>query len=125
MRPGSLLLASAAALAPGVRGGPSPPLDNGTTADVAAFEDGVVTLPILPHRHVVERRRRELGLAPSGDGGDAPPYDRIPTRRHARGTRGAAAGDGTRGGGRGLAIQQIGALYQGYGTHYSEFTVLS
>jgi len=123
MRPGSLLLASAAALSLGARVGSTAPSDGGIIGGAAdgagrdqARGDGVVTLPILSHRHVVERRRRELGLAPSGDDyghGDrgAPPHDRIPRY----GTRGV--------GGRDLAIQQIGALYQGYGTHYIDLWV--
>jgi len=133
MRPGSLLLASAAALSLGACGGSSPPPSDlvggraaGAAVDVDAGRDepgraageedggGIVTLPLLSHRHLVERRGRELGEDEEGRA-----YDRIP-RRYTRGA-GASGADGGGDGGRGLAIQQIGALYQGYGTHYSEF----
>ena len=132
MRPGSLLLASAAALSLGACGGSPPPSDlvggraAGAAVDVDAGRDepgraageedggGIVTLPLLSHRHLVERRGRELGEDEEGRA-----YDRIP-RRYTRGA-GASGADGGGDGGRGLAIQQIGALYQGYGTHYSEF----
>jgi hypothetical protein len=88
--------------------------------------NGLLTFPLLSHDHVVERRRREL-LA---DGYDIDPtrhrldHDRIPLHRGGVDDSEFATGDGGHDH-RSLSNlkQQIGALYQGYGTHYMDLWV--
>lgn len=56
--------------------------------------DGILTLPVLPHQHVLTRHLNERGLANETDTDDATDD-----------------------------IEQITALYQGYGTHYVDLWI--
>ena len=103
------------------------------------IETGAVTHPLIPHRAHLDRRRRELREKRGSDLDDAEELMmKLPPRpgvsRHSltpenledigssRGLmiRGGGAGGGT--GTRALQ-QQMGALYQGYGTHYIDLWV--
>jgi len=66
---------------------------------VVSHEDGVVTLPLVPH-HVQKARRRLQGNTEF-------PKEERPTRYHRR-------LDGE------LKAEQVAALFQGYGTHYAD-----
>ncbi|KAL7446619.1 hypothetical protein ACHAXM_011641 [Skeletonema potamos] len=70
---------------------------------LAESDDGLMRLPILTHDEVVNRRRREL-RARGGDVDLDEDFER--GHRHL-----------------GNSAQQLGALYQGYGTHYVDLWV--
>lgn len=79
---------------------------------------GGVSHPLLPHHSLLARRRRELrSLGLTEDEADAD-VDRI--AREARSSRPAEYPQRSR---TAQATQQIGALYQGYGTHYVDVWV--
>lgn len=88
-------------------------------------ETGTITHPLIPHRAHLERRRREL-REKFGAEYDASLPPRPHTSRHSQTPRGGGEAivsslrSGNDGGGRGERDlqQQMGALYQGYGTHY-------
>lgn len=83
---------------------------------------GILSFPLLNHHHVVERHRRELKAA----GHDVDPtrhrlnHDRIYHRHH-----GNTSVQNNSDPNRSLVSpkQQVGALYQGYGTHYMDLWV--
>jgi len=98
---------------------------NAEHAVVRNLETGTISHPLINHAAQLERRRRELrerrGAVGDEDGsGDASAPFRLPERprtsRHST-TPSAASRLRSAGGDRALQ-QQMGALYQGYGTHY-------
>ena len=103
------------------------------------IETGAVTHPLIPHRAHLDRRRRELREKHGSDLDDAEDLMmKLPPRpgvsRHSltpenledigssRGLMIRGGGVGGRTGTRALQ-QQMGALYQGYGTHYIDLWV--
>lgn len=98
-------------------------------------ETGIVTYPLIPHRAHLDRRRRELHDQQQYDGTAAgfeidtslPP--RPHASRHSQTPNNEAIVSATislRGGDRDAERslqQQMGALYQGYGTHYVDLWV--
>lgn len=76
-------------------------------------DSGILSFPLLTHDHVVNRRRRELKLSSSARQ-DEPSYDRIPRNHNLRQLASSSSQP---------AQQQLGALYQGYGTHYIDIWV--
>lgn len=88
-------------------------------------ETGTITHPLVPHREHLARRRRELTEL-HGDELDLTLPPRPHTSRHSssNSNNNGNINDGTllRGGGRQLQ-QQMGSLYQGYGTHYVDLWV--
>mmetsp|Transcript_11167 Transcript_11167/g.33070 ORF Transcript_11167/g.33070 Transcript_11167/m.33070 type:complete len:745 (-) Transcript_11167:493-2727(-) len=117
-----LLLASGASVCAG--SAPSPP--ESSTANVhmghealrggAVRQDGdaggVMTLPLMPHRTLLERRRRERRLMGLPD--DSNLFEEGPAPRARRSLDDLRYKPGH---------QQVGALYQGYGTHYVDLWV--
>ena len=74
--------------------------------------DGIISFPLLTHHHVVERRRRELLLHEDTNlSFSLDDEDRIPINNNLRHLS------------EHHAQQQLGALYQGYGTHYIDIWV--
>lgn len=67
----------------------------------------ILSFPLLSHHHIIERRRRELLLLSSSSNNvqeeDSNNIRHLATKQHAQ--------------------QQLGALYQGYGTHYIDIWV--
>ena len=77
-------------------------------------DDGIISFPLLTHHHVVERRRRELLHGDTNLSSlslDNDDEDRIPINNNLRHLS------------EHHAQQQLGALYQGYGTHYIDIWV--
>lgn len=73
---------------------------------------GVMTLPLIPHRTLLERRRRERRLMGLPDDSDL--YKEGPAPRGRRSLDDLKYQSDH---------QQVGALYQGYGTHYVDLWV--
>ncbi|KAL3770675.1 hypothetical protein ACHAW5_001450 [Stephanodiscus triporus] len=101
---------------------------------LANAETGTITHPLIPHKAHLDRRRRELRdkYGAEFDDGDLKLPPRPGVSRHSRTPEDleamiAASSHGLiRGGdGRGTRAlqQQMGALYQGYGTHYIDLWV--
>ena len=88
------------------------------TKAAASQSNGLVTLPLLPHRAVLDRRRRErrlMGYDDAGDDADAH-YDEVPSDGY---PRRRLAEPASKPGGR----TEIMSLYQGFGTHYVDLWV--
>ena len=90
-----------------------------TSGDTDASQsNGLVTLPLLPHRAVLDRRRRErrlMGYDDADDDADAH-YDEV----HSDGyPRRRLTENASKPGGR----TEIMSLYQGFGTHYVDLWV--
>ncbi|KAL9180241.1 hypothetical protein ACHAXT_008211, partial [Thalassiosira profunda] len=82
--------------------------------------EGIVSFPLMGHQHVVERRRRELQASGVTNEDE---FDRIPApHRNLRSPSSIPDEEG-----RQLESynhdQQLGALYQGYGTHYMDLWI--
>lgn len=80
-------------------------MSGGSRLATAVGDGEVWTLPLVPHHRALDRfrrERRELGLADP-----APPTDRPSQSRYTKYKD----------------MQQVGALYQGYGTHYVDLWV--
>eukprot|EP00577_Skeletonema_sp_RCC1716_P009770 CAMPEP_0113378104 /NCGR_PEP_ID=MMETSP0013_2-20120614/3515_1 /TAXON_ID=2843 ORGANISM="Skeletonema costatum, Strain 1716" /NCGR_SAMPLE_ID=MMETSP0013_2 /ASSEMBLY_ACC=CAM_ASM_000158 /LENGTH=666 /DNA_ID=CAMNT_0000260291 /DNA_START=10 /DNA_END=2010 /DNA_ORIENTATION=+ /assembly_acc=CAM_ASM_000158 len=93
-------------------------------------ETGTITHPLVPHKEHLARRRRELRELHDKDGKNNNELDltlppRPHTSRHSSNAKDViekSIGSGTNLRGRQLQ-QQMGALYQGYGTHYVDLWV--
>jgi len=74
---------------------------------------GIISFPLLSHHHVVDRRHRELRATTGQETDNGSSLDRIPNLRPNH--RNLATNQNPQ--------QQLGALYQGYGTHYIDIWV--
>jgi hypothetical protein len=127
--------AAAAAAMPHAAASSSSYFDQDHYRILTNVETGTVTHPLIPHTAHLDRRRRELREKHGADFYDGGELMRLPPRpsvsRHSQtpedleailASRGLIRGNGGGGGTRALQ-QQMGALYQGYGTHYVDLWV--
>jgi len=89
-------------------------------------DNGIISFPLLSHQHVIDRRRRELQATFTSDEQDINEFNNLIIEDRITNTRNNNNNNNLRhlsAKKQQHAQQQLGALYQGYGTHYIDIWV--